>query len=441
MKHLPSNLLLLWTGAILLAIPGAICFASEKSVPAQIVIHAVRGKRDIDPQKIFASGNPDSVAKLKKLSKEEYAKALRLSDLDRKNIAARKNKKSEEYHYTLESAFEQSRKEQERAMNDPDETTESRKRPEQNAAAGESSFFVSATPDGTLAFFFKHSTSHHGVYEIFLEPLQNGRFGRQNVHLLADAENNSITLLSRHYYSPDPSNPDIRFFTRPFNIHSYPAGKQGRITTFIIPDEFLLKLFGEIPFRGGISTVLKIAVFRWADGEGASLQGAPGSAGNTYLELPAISPKAEKDLKIKAMGKCSSNANQKHLNQICTDYKSLPFYKKVFHVTARLGFPGWFSDYYLVEKKRLLPKELPIDSDNAKQISDREDPGWRIREHQENMMELGRQIRDSFGNSLLLDAALRYDWEKFNHPISELNSLRLEAIRDRVFGKKFLDEE
>lgn len=406
-----------------------------------LTIRALRADRTPDADKIFNTAAPDTVFRLKKLSPAQYAEALRLPDVDRKRLAEKKRLRPEEYHYTLESAAAQSSKETEKAHKDASGGTEGAAETDgKEASPGDSSFFATVSPAGRIEFIFRHSNRENGVYEVLLEPLRDGRSGRQILHFLADPATGRMTLLSRH--SNAPSRTGIR-------VHSRLTDRQERITTVAIPDGAILDLFGEVPFSGGLPSLWRIAVFRWAEGSGASLAGMPGAAPDSCLVIPSFTPKAVREWKIRALDsalksfftvqrEAKASRMDQYLNGLIGNCKAFGFWKKMYRIPVRLGSAGWFSDMYLARLPRSSPEELSADLETT---SGKEDgPGQRIREYQKDITELGVKIRKSFENPLLLDSAMRCFWERFRDWEYERDRLRLEAIRDRTFSKKFLED-
>ena len=62
-------------------------------------------------------------------------------------------------------------------------------------------------------------------------------------------------------------------------------------------------------------------------------------------------------------------------------------------------------------------------------------------EWQEDMELLGNFLKARSGDSMFQNAMMRYDYEKFSDPEGEFEKLRMEAVRDRFFTEKFLEEE
>lgn len=403
-----------------------------------LTVNAVKNaKTDWDSaQKIFTENSPAVVFQLRDLSKKEVSRAFALPDTDRSQFGVVKSAVQDEYHYTLDSAAEQAAKEQEK---DKEGDTEEKAAPNVQTF-GNSAFYVAAS-GGSLTFMFKNSTKSNGVYEIILEPMDQANFGRQGLHLLY--HQGSGTIQSLNWVPRERGNPRILY-----RSESCPTDDSGRITAIGVSWQAFYTLTGDIPVRQK-SSVWKLGVYRWLNGEGQSLGGIPHESANTYLVLPPISAKDIDSIKRSALelaingffyvDQKKGNYTAGRLSYIISQRRQLAFWKERFGVIYRLGFPLTFSEYYMPGMKRIVPKdEIGLEADAAKK---EDEPGWRIREFQENMELLGNFIKGNDGNSMLIDAMIRRDLGKFAYPETDLDMLRKEAISDRIFGPLFLEEE
>lgn len=383
-------------------------------------------------EKLFKENDPNLIYPLTKLTKEQLSKVPSLTDSNRFQ-GAQKAEAKEEYRYTLDSAAEQAQKELAK-LNEAEKGVA--KKTENKLAPGDAAFYVSASGGG-ITFVFRNSTRADATYEIILEPLASGRFGNQGIHLRFQQNNShrNVQFLGWRY---NPS--EIRL--RPDSQLMVGGAMISRVT---ISWADFYRLIGESPYCAGRSTQWKVGVYRWCNENSSSLRGLPYESANTYLILPMYRQKNVEDYKSGMFHRAitsfyyvdqkKGNATRTYLGYVVGQRNALAFYKERFRVIHRIGYPLTFSEYYFAILPRIVPKEIPGDEAKTKELN------FRHLEWQEDMELLGNYLKARANDSMFQDAMLRYEYEKFADPQIEFEKLRMEAMRDRFFTEKFLEEE
>ena len=400
---------------------------------APIMIRAKSTSTDFGKAKEFFEKNePGLVYPLVKLTPEQLSKVPSLTDINRFS-KARKTEKQEEYHYTLDSAAEQAQKELAK-LNEAQ--TVAKKEKATAVQPGNASFYVSAHGGG-ITFMFYNTTRANATIEIILEPLSSGRFGNQGVHLRyrQNDSRSDVRILGWRYNTGGVRlRPDVQLMV---------GGAM--ISRLTISWGDFYNLIGESPYNAGRSTQWKLGVYRWADENSSTLRGLPYENADTYLILPMFTQKNVADYKRNMIHAAitkfyyvdqkKGNATRSYLDYVAGQRRALAFYKERFRVIHRIGYPLSFSEYYLAVLPRIVPKEIPDDETKTKELN------FRYLEWQEDMELLGNFLKARSGDSMFQNAMMRYDYEKFSDPEGEFEKLRMEAVRDRFFTEKFLEEE
>jgi len=365
--------------------------------------------------KIFKENDPKVVYKLTPLTQAQFDRAGLLPDANRKAIG-RRAAAVEEYHYTLDSASKQAEIEVEKALQD---SLSGNKKTEEaeTAKLGSCEFYVTANANGGITIMFRNSTTHFGRYEVMLEPLDSALNGTEGVHVWLDQNQ--------------------------WNCY-YVTADQAVITRLNISWGSLAAVMGEYPVKGGVPRQWKLSVFRWSPEGASSLRGIPYENEDIYLNTPSFLQKDELNVKSGMVhGAVTSfynvdpkkgNPTENYIGYIKGQRGSLVWYCNIFGLKVRHVYPKTFSEYYLADMVRRIPKEFPGEPQKTL------DANYRLYEWQEEMVELGGFIKGQSSNGAMIDMIMRYEQPKFASPGREYQRLRIEAMRDRVFGPKFMTE-
>ncbi len=401
------------------------------------------GKTDpASAEKIFAAKSEAHVFPLTPLSKAQLDAVKKLPDANR--FAGFTGKKEEnEYRYTLESAAEQADREKEKiqAVGDEQEAVAS-------AEAGNAMFYAVVNTGG-ISFVFLNSNDQPGRYEVMLTPAEAGRFGHQGLHFFLN-QDGTYELAGWKYIAANRSRVNMDGKTPWMQPGCQSATsrteKGGVITRITIPWGIVYRLTGEVPLRSERAAQWHISVFRWAETGSASLRGIPHENVNTFLSFPAFSQKQENGVKSGLLNqsvtsfyavdrKTGTHYARHYLGYLQIQKNALPIYKERFQVKWRFGYPMTFAEYYLTGLPRQIAKESLGDAEKTAEEN------FRIMEWEEQMELRGNFLRKQAENQAILDELIRLEYERFAYPVLGFEELQQEAIRDRTFSDKFLEEE
>lgn len=421
---------------------------AEESAGAIIVKTAPENAVGFDgAEKLFAEKTPDVVFQLQHLTPEQLTRVAQLPDTDRLSTFSEKKQK-EEYHYTLDSAADQALKEEEDAGKEDTGDAAAAAAADTKDQPGTTSFFTAVTRKG-ITFAFCSTTLQPARYEVILSPIEEGRFGGAGLHFWMDQNAVSAKLTGWRCIKPlrytlsiegNPIHPQITF--RPETART---GEGYIMTKCTVPWGDIYQVLGEVPLKAGRSVQWKLSVFRWAKTGSATLRGIPHEGADTYMMFPVFTPKVAADIKGSVTGEAVSyfyfidrkhgNLTRTYFDYMMNQTKSLPFWKERFKVIYRLGFPLSFSEFYLSKFPRKVPKEIIGDSEKTA------DQNFRLMEWEEEMQLRGNVLRTYGSSPALADELLRLETERFGFPLLGYEELQMEAMKDRVFTEKFLQEE
>ncbi len=401
------------------------------------------GKTDpASAEKIFSAKNEKYVFPLTPLNKSQLDAVRKLPDVNR--FAGFTGKKVEaEYRYTLESAAEQADREKEKMLE-----MGSEQKADASTEAGNAVFYAAVNTAG-ISFVFLNSNDQPGRYEVMMNPLENGRFGHQGIHFFLN-QDGTAELAGWKYISANRSQVNMNGNTPWMHPGIQTANsrteKGGIITRITIPWGIVYRLTGEVPLRSERAAQWRLSVFRWAADGSASLSGIPHENVNTFLSFPAFTQKQENSVKSNMLDgsvihfyavdqKKGAHYARHYLGYLQQQKNALPIYKERFHVKWRYGYPMTFAEYYLTGLPRQIAKESLGDAEKTAEEN------FRIMEWEEQMELRGNFLRKQAANQAILDELIRLEYERFAYPVLGFEELQLEAIRDRTFSDKFMDEE
>ncbi len=419
----------------LLAIAAGFCaiFRAEASDSGMITIDALKnGASDYAAaEKIFATNDPNVVFHLVPLSEKEIGRAKGLPDWNRFSFAL-KQQAQEEYHYTLESAAEQAEKEKQKL--EQVNTKVQKKEDKPDNITGKISFYVTSSRGGITFVFRQTGGRSIGTYEIILDPLEANRFGNQGIHLTFQRNSWYGSFLGWKYQESASFRPESSL------------REDGSIITKVtITWDSIYRITGAMLMNVGRTAQWKVGVFRWAKDVSLTLKGIPFAANGTYLMIPPFRQNEVAETKagmltgavtgFYAEDPKKGNPTKSRFGYMKGQRDSLPFWKERFHVIYRLGYPLSFSEYCLAYFPRRVAKVYVGDDEKTKENN------LRSVEWQEYMAELGNYLKAHAKDYGMVDAFFLYYYEKFAFIDPNFDALQLEAIRDRTFSDKFLNEE
>ncbi len=412
----------------------------------EMITVAAEPSGKVDPasaEKIFAEKNGAHVFSLKPLTDEQIRQVTVLPDANRLAMFTSK-KVEDEYRYTLDSAAEQAEKETEKvqAHHADQRMVDTAK------GAGEISFYAAVNTSG-ISFVFLNSNDQPGRYEVIMNPLEPGRFGTQGIHFFLN-QDGTAEMTGWQYISANRSQVNMTGNTpwmHPgLQTTSTRTEAGGYLTRITIPWNIVYRVTGDVPFRSERAARWQLGVFRWAESGSASLAGIPHENRNTYLVFPAFSRKQENGVKSGMLDHSVGSfysVNQKKGAHYTGEYfgylrqqkNSLPFYEERFYVKWRYGFPMSFAEYYMTGMPRQIEKESLGDAEKTAEEN------FRMLEWEEQMELRGNFLRKQAENLAISDELIRLEYERFAYPVLGYEELQLEALRDRTFTEKFLEEE
>lgn len=291
-----------------------------------------------------------------------------------------------------------------------------------NDAKNDVSFAVICNDEG-LVFLVKSPVTSNGIFEVSLQPLEAGKFGNDGFHFFMNQTDGAITNIVPTY---DPRMV-IKGHQREIQRINRETNDGYVISAFSVPWEVYYRLTGDLPFKYGRKTMLRLSVYRWADGKGYSWKGLPyDSNANTYILMPEFTPKRMTGIKggmfERLLGPYFTDPSGKghdfnsYFNAMQGHYSTAAFWNERFKVPNRLSFTHFYSNRYMVEQENL------------------------IEDYKKNMIKVAQDAKDLLENPYAIELILKYDYDHFLMRENEYQAIRYKAMRDRVFSDKFTED-
>lgn len=270
--------------------------------------------------------------------------------------------------------------------------------------------------EGVL-FALKCRPVKQSIIEIQLLPEDPGLYGNSGVHLFL-RPSDMVMLPSGWVYRPDTQ------IWRHGKLLSYPVKQTGEVIySLYFTWTYFFNMTGTFPVNSDYASPWRFNVFRWIGKKGASLNGEipQDSKRMAFLLFPKVSSrnlsKTMSDMMTRDINAFyAKKTKQEHyFNGIVNHLAGARSYQNNFGLRMRLGNTQSFSERCLAEDKKMM-------ADYKKEALAR---AQKVKEN-----SAMSQIKSLFDEHYWFFA----DWR------SDMQRLRLQALRNNVFGNEFGEE-
>lgn len=370
-----------------------------------------------------------NVRKLRKI--EDMAKVKMLADFDRfaGSVSSDKKPSAEDHAAAAAIARPGASPENEKgnieSKNEEEKTDDTAKDAENTSAAlpkeqnktvpEDASFFMTGNASGIL-FALKSKTCKQAFVELIMTPEESGRFGKAGLHIVMDQVTGKVKNLAWQYNGEYD-------FTRKARAFTWTLKTGDNIVAIYIPWEAFVNVIGELPMNGVTQKAWRFNVFRWIGDAGASYGGGTphDCAATPFLLLPKFTSKQVSGIQSSLLNNAitafydKKNGQGLYFEYILNHLKGAKRYNENFGLRMRLAYTRSYSERYLCEKPEMI-----------------EDFTARALKIAQDCREL--KSEESIASAFAQHYELFANWQK------EMETLRLQALRDKVFSDSFGDE-
>lgn len=345
-----------------------------------------------------------SVSADKKPSAEDHAAAAAI---------ARPGASPENEKGSIESKSEEEKTDD--AAKDTENASASLPKEQNKTTPEDASFFITGNASGIL-FALKSKTCSQAFIELIMTPEESGRFGKAGLHIVMDQITGKAKNLAWQYNGEYDFPRKARSFT-------WTLKTGDSIAALYIPWEAFVNTIGELPMNGVTQKAWRFNVFRWVGDTGASYGGGTPHdfVATPFLLLPKFTSKQVSGIQSSLLNNAinafydKKNGQGLYFEYILNHLKGAKRYNENFGLRMRLAYTRSYSERYLCEKPEML-----------------EDFTART-------LKIAQDCRELKSEEAIA-AAFAQHYELFANWQKEMETLRLQALRDKVFSDSFGDE-